>query len=60
MLLPVLVTTGSDGILISGKNVKKHLEDLRQVLCIIQENGLHICLDFRKYVFVADKCIKNQ
>ena len=59
VLLPVLVTTGSDGILISGKNEKEHLEDLRQVLCIIQENGLHIRLDFRKYVFFKAKFSKQ-
>ena len=59
LLLPVLVTTGSDGTLISGKNEKEHLEDLRQVLCIIQENGLHIRLDFRKYVFFKAKFSKQ-
>ena len=45
----------SDVILISGKNGVEHLENLRQVLRIIQENGLR--LKFGKCVFMTDEVI---
>ena len=45
----------SDDILISGKNDKEHLINLRQVLRFIQENGLR--LKFGKCVFMADEVI---
>ena len=45
------VKVRSDDILISGKNDKEHLENLRQVLHNIQEKGLR--LKFLKCGFVA-------
>ena len=46
------VKVRSDGTFISSRNDKEHLENLRHVLRIIQENGLR--LKFGKRVFMAE------
>ena len=49
------VKVRSDVILIPSKNGTGHLENVRQVLRVIRENGLH--LKFGKCVFMTDEVI---